>query len=74
LHLPRTFFVVATRIHAEDATNVITVAGYTELAEGEPPFVQELTNRLADFVLAVLGMMPSAADGVDGSARGAVVK
>lgn len=65
----RNISVVATRIYAQDATDVVSITWHTELTEGISPLVEESSDRFADLVLAVLGMMTGTADGVYWSAR-----
>jgi len=69
----RRFSVVSARVDTQYAANVVSVAGNAELAKRIAPLVQEDSDGLADLVLAVLGVMACTADGVDGSARGALV-
>lgn len=61
--------IPARGIDAEDAADVVAVAGDGELAEGVPPLVEEAAYRLADFILAVLRVVTCTGDGVDGPSR-----
>lgn len=66
--------VAATRIDAQDASNVVTITRYTKLAESVAPLVQKGSHGLADLVFAVLGMVAGTADGIDGPAGSPVVE
>jgi hypothetical protein len=59
--------VVAARIDAQYTTYIVAIARHGELAESVSPFVQEAAYGLADFVFAVLGVVASAGDSVDGA-------
>lgn len=59
--------IVAARIDAENATDVVAVTRHREFAESISPLVEESANGLADLILTVLGVMARAGDGIDGS-------
>lgn len=66
--------IEAGGIDAEDAADVVAVAGDGEFAESVAPFVEEAADGFADFVFAVFRVVAGARDGVDGPGRGAVLE
>jgi hypothetical protein len=64
--------VIAARIDAEDAADVVAVTGHGELAEGVAPLVEKAADGFADLVFTVLGVVARASDGIDRARRGAM--
>lgn len=66
--------VIAARIDPEDTTDIVTITRDREFTECISPLIEEAAYGFTNLVFAVLGVVASAGDGIDGARRGAVLE